>query len=351
MRNPKKLFFFFLMITAGLLGAWLAGEAMVYLFFQRQIAFYPRYLVSARYGDFQIRGNQPGAHYRHRSADGQWNFDINRQGFRDRRDFVYDKPPGVVRILVLGDSFTIGYEAGQDETYPAVLERELKRRGYAVEVLNSGVSGFSTAEELIFMEEEGFKYQPDLVLLGYFINDPEDNVRSGLFNLRDGQLILRRKDYLPYMGIREFLNAVPFYRWLAEHSYLHTYLNGAATRFFKEKVRLKNAREMAGASADPLTEALVRRIAEETHEHKIPLVLMDIPVPDLSPSLPAGSAIRQIPDAFLDGASVLRPYAGRETLYRPHGSRHWTAFSHRIAGETLADLIERRFLAKPRSGG
>ena len=351
MRNPRSILFFSLMMAVSLLGAWLAGEALVYVFFHRQIAFYPRYLTSARYGDFQIRGNRPGVHYRHRSDDGQWDFYINHQGFRDRRDFVYSKPPGTLRILVLGDSFTMGYEVAQEDPYPAVLERELKRRGHAAEVINSGVSGFSTAEELVFLEQEGFKYHPDLVLLGYFINDPEDNVRSGLFEMQDRQLILRSKEYLPYMGIREFLNAVPLYRWLAEHSYLQTYLNGAATRFFKEKVRQKNAREMTGTTAEQLTAVLVRRMAETVHGQKIPLVLMDIPVPALTPSLPADSPIRQIPDAFLDGASVLRPYADRQVLYRPHGSRHWTPFSHRIAGEALADLMERRFLAKQGSGG
>ena len=59
------------------------------------------------------------------------------------------KPDGVGRIISLGDSFTIGYEADVDQTFSAVLERELRKPGHDVEVLNAGVSGFSNAEEVM----------------------------------------------------------------------------------------------------------------------------------------------------------------------------------------------------------
>ena len=56
-------------------------------------------------------------------------------------------------VLTLGDSFTIGYEVHQDQTYSHVLETYLNQHGIAAEVINGGVSGFGNAEQLIFFEQ------------------------------------------------------------------------------------------------------------------------------------------------------------------------------------------------------
>ncbi|MEZ4290376.1 MAG: hypothetical protein R3E53_07505 [Myxococcota bacterium] len=53
-----------------------------------------------------------------------------------------------------------------------MLEQELRRAGLQVEVLNAGVSGYSNAEALLYLERELLKYDPDLVLLSFFANDP-----------------------------------------------------------------------------------------------------------------------------------------------------------------------------------
>jgi hypothetical protein len=142
-------------------------------------------VVEAPWG---LRYNDPGSKYRHKSADGTWWFRINRQGMRDNRDFSYKKPDGVKRIISLGDSFTIGYQVDVDQTFSAVLERELQKAGHDVEVLNAGVSGFSNAEEALYLERELLKYDPDLVVLSFYSNDLTDNVRTGLFRLKDGNL-------------------------------------------------------------------------------------------------------------------------------------------------------------------
>jgi acyl-CoA thioesterase I len=55
-------------------------------------------------------------------------------------------PPGQpLRIVVLGDSLVAGFGIKPSEAFPAQLERALKERGHAVEVINAGVSGDTTA--------------------------------------------------------------------------------------------------------------------------------------------------------------------------------------------------------------
>jgi len=101
---------------------------------------------------------------------------INSQGLRDR-EFTLEKPPGVYRILMLGDSTTFGWGVAADETASKVLERQLNAArlpGYdRFEVLNSGVGNYDTVQEVTYYKTLGRDFHPDLVVLVYFINDPE----------------------------------------------------------------------------------------------------------------------------------------------------------------------------------
>ena len=69
--------------------------------------------------------------------------------------------------------------------------------GINAEVFNAGISGFSTAEELLFLENEGIKYKPDFVVLAFFANDYGDNYSRKIFTLSEsGELILNKKEYI-----------------------------------------------------------------------------------------------------------------------------------------------------------
>jgi lysophospholipase L1-like esterase len=107
---------------------------------------------------------------------------INELGLRDEAH-PYEKAPGVWRILILGDSFVEGMQVQDDEPYPQVLEALLEAQGRPVEVLNAGVSRYGTAHSRIFLEDEGLRYDPDVVIYAFYINDLEENMASGLYRL------------------------------------------------------------------------------------------------------------------------------------------------------------------------
>jgi len=92
---------------------------------------------------------------------------ISSKGLRDK-EYPYKKEPGTFRILVLGDSFAWGYGVEQDEIFSERLENML---GQDYEVLNAGITGYGTDQELLFFEKEGFKYDPDIVLVAFASND------------------------------------------------------------------------------------------------------------------------------------------------------------------------------------
>ncbi len=120
---------------------------------------------------------------------------------RDDRERSQQKPQGVYRIAVLGDSYAQALQVDVSATFWRILEFELQRCGYGggrqIEVLNFGVSGYSTAQEFITLRERVKHYQPDLVLLAFLSgNDVRDNSTElagryprPFFELRDGQLV------------------------------------------------------------------------------------------------------------------------------------------------------------------
>ena len=98
----------------------------------------------------------------------------NSLGMRGR-DLQHAKPPGTFRILCIGSSSTFGSGVRQEAaSYPAQLERILDRArpgGWAVEVGNCGVPGYTTASELIDLELRKLELQPDAIVIYEAAND------------------------------------------------------------------------------------------------------------------------------------------------------------------------------------
>jgi lysophospholipase L1-like esterase len=98
----------------------------------------------------------------------------NEQGLRDRP--ILPKVAREYRILALGDSVTFGWGVPQDQVFTSKLEQLLPGLlQRPVRVINSGVGGYNTVQEVIYFKREGMALQPDLVMLTYVQNDIEVN--------------------------------------------------------------------------------------------------------------------------------------------------------------------------------
>ena len=119
------------------------------------------------------------------TAEGRAHVSVNAAGFRDR-EHPLDKPEGVYRIAVLGDSYSEAMQVPVQAAYWAQLPAQLAacgfRRGREIEVLNFGVAGFGTAQQLLLLESVALRYRPDLVLL-QFTNG--NDVRNNSFALEE----------------------------------------------------------------------------------------------------------------------------------------------------------------------
>lgn len=113
-----------------------------------------------------------------------WTFDenklwirINADGLRDR-DHPRDKPANTFRIAILGDSYMEAMSVRLTEMFAVQLEQQMQACASPmhVEVINFGVAGYGTAQELLTFERTAAAYQPDLVLTAiYFGNDLHNN--------------------------------------------------------------------------------------------------------------------------------------------------------------------------------
>ncbi len=158
---------------------------------------HPSFYVTDRFRGAALR---PGAEGWHR-REGEAYVRINSAGLRDR-EHARPKPPGSFRIAVLGDSYAEAMQVDASQAFWAVAERELAAcpalAGRAVEVINFGVSGYGTAQELETLRHAVWAYEPDVVVLAFVsVNDVRNNLRElegdplrPYYVMRDGALVL-----------------------------------------------------------------------------------------------------------------------------------------------------------------
>lgn len=143
-------------------------------------------------------------------------YSINSKGLRDD-ETPYEKPEGIFRIVLLGDSFTFGYGVPIKKHFSTLLEGYFEN----VEVINMGVSGFGVDQELLYLRHEGYRYEPDLVLA--FVNHYGDHrhmhtQRFGKAKPRfvrvDGEIDLKNSP-VPMSPEAPYLN---MHNWILSHS-------------------------------------------------------------------------------------------------------------------------------------
>src|SRR5262252_7468637 len=120
---------------------------------------------------------------------------INSAGLRDR-EHAQAKPPDTVRIALLGDSYCEALQVPQEQTFWWLLQQKLEAcnafPGKHVEILNFGVSGYGTGQELITLQRQAREYAPDIVLLLVTTNN----------DITDNRRELKLADDIPYFTYR-----------------------------------------------------------------------------------------------------------------------------------------------------
>lgn len=183
-----------LLLFAACLAGLVLVEITIRIFFPVQIhpinslEALPGYPLVARFKphtDFEVSGDGWGAKTH-----------INSQGLRDY-EYTIKKPPMTFRIAMVGDSLVEARQVPIEKTSAKLLENLLQSHNQTisnkkydtVEVINFGFPGYGTDEELIRIQSDVLRYNPNLVILVFLPNDIADvGVYNNLFTVKNGQL-------------------------------------------------------------------------------------------------------------------------------------------------------------------
>jgi lysophospholipase L1-like esterase len=280
---------------------------------------------------------------------------INAAGLRMDREIPLARTPGVPRVLFLGDSFTFGQGVEAHQCFTDLIQRDWPQ----AEILNCGVSGTGTDQQLLFYREQGSLYAPDLVVLDFYVGCATRNSEFALktpkgwrlkprFELEQGSLVLTHvpvPDTLVtnlqdlYPNDRKAGWATLAQRFLRKHSRLYSLLNSKFT---------SNVVYDSTQKPWQLTAAIVRQMAEEVRGNGCQFAVAFFP--SFEEANPGGSTqlrdqvrdlCAELDVPFLDLLPVFQEKAKdtvseRNTaLYVPQ-DKHWTAEGHKlVAGELL----------------
>jgi lysophospholipase L1-like esterase len=264
---------------------------------------------------------------------------FNERGLRD--DPIPPKPPGEFRVLLLGDSQTLGWGVAREDTWAVGLQRILAEgASVPLRVINAGVASYETRQECRFLRREGFDLGPDLVLLLFLDNDLEIDERpydpwgeSSLSGKRPGEVAER-------LARRTRLYQLWFYARQMRSAF-------AATRYEPRQVGIPqefhpSMREQAGWKAS--MEAL-RTMARSAEERRVPFAVVHFDWIEFPFSRELNRAVREAvaPHPVAYAPEWFRGRDVRAYFNSPVDS-HPNAEGHRILAEHVASFVRERRL-------
>lgn len=170
----KKYLIKFSLILVSILVTVLFCELLIRIFYSQ---FKNYNLEMWRYA-VELKKPLPNAnlpfHHNSGSSGNFYGVDIttNSYGFRDH-EYTLEKNDSVNRILFIGDSFTLGWGVSFDSIYSKALENRLNQEGNYYEVINTGIGNYNSKMEVELFKLKGLQFEPDIVILMYFVNDVE----------------------------------------------------------------------------------------------------------------------------------------------------------------------------------
>ncbi|HXP06631.1 MAG TPA: SGNH/GDSL hydrolase family protein [Stellaceae bacterium] len=249
--------------------------------------------------------------------------ETNSQGLRDR-EYTFEKPPGVLRIVMLGDSFTEGWGTAEPDTFSKRIERLYSDQGTKAEVINTGVGNWNTIQEVEFFMTDAYRYNPDIIVLNFTFNDaePVPHDRPPSFLLRycySCVFLVGRYDALKRMifGGQDWLDY-----------YLGLFGDGTAPGWLGAK-------------------AAIKRLADYCREHNIKLLIANHPELHDVKNYPlqritgfVQSAAAENNVAFVDLLPYLRDQNSASLWVTPPDP-HPNAFAHKLLADGIFEALQK----------
>ena len=242
-------------------------------------------------------------------------------------------------MLALGDSFTWGVGVEFEDTWPQRVQRMLsRRRGEPWEVVSLAKPGMNTVEEAGQLADEGFAYDPDAVIVGYCLNDSED---------QDAAELRRARDWQELRASRQRGGATSF----AGRSALYRLIGGRLEATLETQRRIANyhsqyAEDYSGWRAG---RAALAEMGARCRERRVPLLVAVFPLfgNPLDERYPFAAIHERVDRAAAEGGAravdLLPAYRGlRWELLVVDGTNdeHPNEIAHRIAANVMLSALD-----------
>lgn len=293
---------------------------------------------------------------------------INSAGLRMDREIPVAHRRGVPRVLFLGDSFTFGHGVDASHRFTDLIQESWPQ----AEILNFGVSGTGTDQQLLHYREQGIHYSADLVVLGFYVKCAKRNGELAIrtprgwrpkprFELRHGELVLTHvpvpdslvidPSKLESLARRQGAIASAK-RSLRSHSQLYVFVRDGIHGGFQEGGSSANYPEFDSARPEwQVTAAIVTEMASEVRGNGSRFAVAFFPSME---EMHRGASRRprdQLRDLcakldvpFLD---LLPIFLAQEEAARSEGrplyfpiDRHWTKDGHALAARSLLPWVK-----------
>lgn len=295
---------------------------------------------------------------------------IGANGLRMDREIPVPRTPGVPRVLFLGDSFTFGHGVSAADRFT----EQIQQSHPAWEVLNFGVSGTGTDQQLLLYRDEGQKYAADLVVLGYFVQGARRNGADVILTPLGGRpkprFELQADDTMTLVNVpvpdslvagekelaelrRAEYGRNPFKRFLRSHSLLYLFLRdrlGSTVRGAASDAALFP--EYASDRPEwKVTAAIIRTLAQEVRTGGARFAVAYFPsleeMRENAPARPRESLRRLCAEADIPFLDLTPAFQGEFAAARRRGAplhfpldHHWTSDGHALAAKSLGPWIE-----------
>lgn len=389
MKKSREIFFGGIVILVSSVLIFGVGE-LYFRFFNPQLPAFLRpdpVVGTMHFSDYTVRQN---------SACMKVTTHFNHEGMNDI-DHKIEKLEGVYRIAVIGDSYVEAMQFPLEQSFFKVMEKNLQKKGYQVEVLAFGVGGFGTLQEYYLLRDYALKYKPDLVILSFFTYndirnnssdleksldmpyaelDSDGNVEFPEFKLRDEYvqtfnsplrtLIFEHSDLVRFV-YRLSNQSIAFRNFLA---YFH--LQTPAIQSPDQKKDISNELYLTDMTetwrnAWDVTEALIQKIKETSESNGAKFLLFSLsndvqlskenfrsvkkqyPGQSLNPELPEqmlGAFSRRNSIWYLSALPAMKELTRNGVVVHPSCHGHWSPKASRRAADLLASSIEREFLVQ-----
>ena len=224
---------------------------------------YNRFQEPVKYGEFTTRRLKPNSKFKHVSKDKIYYYKTNSMGFRMEKEVSDIKDPGNLRVLILGDSHTQGFEVQQNETFSELLNKKNCQKK-KLEVINTGISGTGTSEHLITLLYLMDKLKPDIIIEAFYPNDLINNNRA-FHKIENDLLKIERYNHPAsnWLKILKIHNNFFLTRYLSQNSFAYSLLMNS---IWEKAVVLLYGRELL------LSDALVELNPEQVSRSDIKLL-------------------------------------------------------------------------------